>query len=169
MSQYKDATEIPGFGSELILYKRAYLTSDAWWYLARIKGCRGYIRRSTRETDVVLAMSHAKQSYFHLMGRQDQRLELGKRKVSELAKRFLLHWKISQRILDRKKVSSASNIWRKLGFDLWMNILVARPQRTWIEVRWWLLASPNASEQKRWSKVTKNSQHSKNKRKIEIF
>ena len=88
MSQYKDATEIPGFGSELILYKRADLTSDAWWYRARIRGRRGYIRRSTRETDVVLAMSHAKQSYFQLMGLQDQGLELGKRKVSELAKRF---------------------------------------------------------------------------------
>ena len=88
MSQYKDAAEIAGFGTELILYKRADLTSDAWWFRARIKGRKGYIRRSTKEIDIVLAMSVAKQSYFQLMGRQDQGLELGKRKVSELAKRY---------------------------------------------------------------------------------
>ena len=88
MSRYKAATEIVGFGTELILYKRADLTSEAWWFRARVKGRRGYIRRSTKEIDIVLAMSVAKQSYFQLMGRQDQGLELGKRKVGELVKRY---------------------------------------------------------------------------------
>ena len=89
MSQYKDATEIAGFGTELILYKRADLTSDAWWFRARIDGRRGYIRRSTREQDLTLATAAAKKAFYDLMGRQGQGLELGKRKVSELAKRWL--------------------------------------------------------------------------------
>lgn len=89
MSQYKDATEIAGFGTELILYKRADLTSDAWWFRARIYGRRGYIRRSTKEQDLILATAAAKRAFYDLMGRQGQGLELGKRKVSELAKRWL--------------------------------------------------------------------------------
>jgi len=64
MSQYKDATEIAGFGTELILYKRADLTSDAWWFRARIEGRRGYIRRSTKEQDLTLAIAAAKKSFY---------------------------------------------------------------------------------------------------------
>lgn len=89
MSAYKDATEIAGFGTELILYKRADLTSDAWWFRARIDGRRGYIRRSTKQQDLTLAAAAAKKAFYDLMGRQGQGLELGKRKVSELAKRWL--------------------------------------------------------------------------------
>ena len=89
MSAYKDATEIAGFGTELILYKRADLSSDAWWFRARLDGRRGYIRRSTKERDLILATAAAKRAFYDLMGRQGQGLELGKRKVSELAKRWL--------------------------------------------------------------------------------
>lgn len=89
MSQYKDATAIPGFGSELILYKRADLASQAWWFRANIQGRRGYIRRSTKETELPLAIRVATKAYGTLAARQEMGLELGKRKVSELAKRWL--------------------------------------------------------------------------------
>jgi integrase len=105
MSQYKDATEIPGFGPELILYKRADLASNAWWFRANIQGRRGYIRRSTRETELPVAVKVATKAYGTLVARQEMGLELGKRKVSELAKRWLNALKDPEQNTGPKKTS----------------------------------------------------------------
>ena len=86
MSQYKDATHVEGFGTELILFKRADLASEYWWFRANIPGSRGYIRRSTKETEIVLAKRVAATSYHQLMGQQSAGLKLGKRKIYEIIK-----------------------------------------------------------------------------------
>ena len=36
MSAYLDRTEVRGFGDELILYKRADLNVETWWYRAKV-------------------------------------------------------------------------------------------------------------------------------------
>lgn len=91
MSQYKDATPVDGFGTELILFKRADLASDAWWYRANIPGVRGYVRRSTRETEVIIAKRIAATSFHELMGQKSAGLKLGKKKISEVVQKFFTY------------------------------------------------------------------------------
>lgn len=91
MSAYKDATSIDGFGSELILFKRKDLQSDVWWYRANIPGVRGYIRRSTKETELVIAKRVASTAYHNLLGQKSAGLKLGKKKVSEIVQKWFEH------------------------------------------------------------------------------
>ena len=50
-TKYLDKTEIEGFGRNLILYKRPDLDAVTWHYRAKIEGMKGYVRRSTKETN----------------------------------------------------------------------------------------------------------------------
>ncbi len=88
MSNYKDATPVEGFGTELILFKRADLASAFWWFRANIPGNRGYVRRSTKETEVILAKRVAATSFHQLMGQQSAGLKLGKKKICDVIE----HW-----------------------------------------------------------------------------
>ena len=91
MSKYKDATYIEGFGSELILFRRSDLGNDVWHFRANIDGVRGYIRRSTKETDLTLAKRTATNAYHTLMGQKAAGLRLGKKKVSEVVNQWFEH------------------------------------------------------------------------------
>ena len=91
MSKYKDATQVEGFGTELILFKRADLASDNWWYRANIPGVRGYIRRSTKETELVIAKRVAATAYHNLLGQKSAGLKLGKKKVGEIVQKWFQH------------------------------------------------------------------------------
>ena len=56
MSQYVDRVDMPIMGTgSLMLYKRPELDADIWHYRAKIEGKKGYIRRSTKETNLELA------------------------------------------------------------------------------------------------------------------
>lgn len=85
-SKYKDATEVEGFGTELILFRRSDLGNDVWHFRANIPGVRGYIRRSTKETELALAKRAAATAYHNLMGQKAAGLKLGKKKISEVVK-----------------------------------------------------------------------------------
>ena len=54
-NQYLEKIEIEGFGGNLFLYKRLENANadskDIWHYRAKIVGMKGYIRRSTKETN----------------------------------------------------------------------------------------------------------------------
>ena len=52
---YVDRYDVPATNNQLVLYKRSDLDSDAWWFRAKIDGRKGYIGRSTREHERVLA------------------------------------------------------------------------------------------------------------------
>ena len=57
-NQYLEKTEIEGFGGNLFLYKRLENANadskDIWHYRAKIVGMKGYVRRSTKETNFEL-------------------------------------------------------------------------------------------------------------------
>ena len=53
MSKYVDRVDMPIMGTgSLMLYKRPELDADIWHYRAKIEGKKGYIRRSTKETNL---------------------------------------------------------------------------------------------------------------------
>ena len=62
-NQYLEKTEIEGFGGNLFLYKRLENANadskDIWHYRAKIVGMKGYVRRSTKETNFELAKRKA--------------------------------------------------------------------------------------------------------------
>ena len=66
-NQYLEKTEIEGFGGNLFLYKRLENANadskDIWHYRAKIVGMKGYVRRSTKETNFELAKRKAEQDY----------------------------------------------------------------------------------------------------------
>ena len=55
MTKYLEATYIEGYDNKLMLHKRADLYAKTWHYRAKIEGKKGYIRRSTKETNLELA------------------------------------------------------------------------------------------------------------------
>ncbi len=72
-----------------MLYKRADLeNNDAWWYRAKLKGKIGYIRRSTRETERVLAERFAVEEWHNLLGKQKAGLKLTAKLVRDVVKDF---------------------------------------------------------------------------------
>ena len=64
MSKYVDRFDIPIMGTvSLILYKRPGLDADIWHYRAKVQVKKGYIRRSTKETNLELAKRVADDEY----------------------------------------------------------------------------------------------------------
>ena len=56
MSKYVDRVDIPIMGTgSLMLYKRPELDAGIWHYRAKVEDKKGYIRRSTKETNLELA------------------------------------------------------------------------------------------------------------------
>jgi integrase len=90
MSQsYIDRYFVAGTNEQLMLYKRADLeNNDAWWYRAKLKGKIGYIRRSTRETERVLAERFAVEEWHNLLGKQKAGLKLTAKLVRDVVKDF---------------------------------------------------------------------------------
>ena len=72
-NQYLEKTEIEGFGGNLFLYKRLENANadskDIWHYRAKIVGMKGYVRRSTKETNFELAKRKAEQDYIDNTGK----------------------------------------------------------------------------------------------------
>ena len=68
-TKYLDKTEIEGFGGNLILYKRPDLDAVTWHYRAKIEGMKGYVRRSTKETNFELAKRKAEQEFIENTGK----------------------------------------------------------------------------------------------------
>lgn len=82
-TKYFELTEVEGFDGRLFVYKR---TADAnvWAFRANIDGVRGYIRRSTKQVDFILAVAEAKKHYIELVGRQRQNLTIKQQKFDEV-------------------------------------------------------------------------------------
>ena len=112
MSQYKDATSVEGFGTELILFKRADLASEYWWYRANIPGVRGYIRRSTKETEVIIAKRIAASAYHDLMGQKAAGLKLGKKKISEVVQRWFDYLELNS-LKQPSRLQYIKNTWER--------------------------------------------------------
>jgi hypothetical protein len=58
-TKYYELTEVEGFDGRLFVYKRT-VDANVWNFRANIDGVRGYIRRSTKQANLTLAISEAK-------------------------------------------------------------------------------------------------------------
>ena len=90
-TKYLDKTEIEGFGGNLILYKRPDLDAVTWHYRAKIEGMKGYVRRSTKETNFELAKRKAAQDYIDNTYKFKNKLEINVTYVRTAIQRYLKH------------------------------------------------------------------------------
>ena len=86
---YVDRYDVPATNNQLVLYKRSDLDSDAWWFRAKIEGRKGYIRRSTRETERVLAERVATDEWLNLRQKHGAGLSLTVKLVRDVIDDFL--------------------------------------------------------------------------------
>ena len=82
-TKYYELTEVEGFDGRLFVYKRT-VDANVWNFRANIDGVRGYIRRSTKQANLTLAISEAKNGYIELVGRQRQHLTILKTKFDDV-------------------------------------------------------------------------------------
>jgi len=110
MSQsYIDRFFVAGTNEQLMLYKRADLANnDAWWYRAKIKGNNGYIRRSTRETERVLAERFAVDEWHNLQGKHKAGLKLTAKLVRDVIGDF---FEVVYRDKEPQRAKYLQNTW----------------------------------------------------------
>lgn len=110
MSAYLDRTEVRGFGDELILYKRADLNVETWWYRAKIEGHKGYIRRSTKETELAFAERKARDAYIKLLGKSEAGLQLNVKLVRNVVKDWFAELK-NRKLKTEQRYKYMYNTW----------------------------------------------------------
>ena len=112
MSQsYIDRFFVAGTNEQLMLYKRADLANnDAWWYRAKIKGNKGYIRRSTRETERVLAERFAVDEWHNLQGKHKAGLKLTAKLVRDVIGDF---FEVVYRDKEPQRAKYLQNTWHR--------------------------------------------------------
>ncbi len=90
-AKYLEKAEIEGFGGNLILYKRPDLDAVTWHYRAKIEGMKGYVRRSTKETNFELAKRKAEQEFIENTGKFKNNVEVNITYVRTAIQRYLKH------------------------------------------------------------------------------
>ena len=111
-TKYYELTEVEGFDGRLFVYKRT-VDANVWNFRANIDGVRGYIRRSTKQANLTLAISEAKNGYIQLVGRQRQHLTILKTKFDDV---FNIWLKEAKKRKTDKRYSYTVNI-ERLGYD----------------------------------------------------
>ena len=91
-TKYYELTEVEGFDGRLFVYKRT-VDANVWNFRANIDGVRGYIRRSTKQANLTLAISEAKNGYIELVGRQRQHLTILKTKWKPMSLKLIYSYK----------------------------------------------------------------------------
>ncbi len=87
MVHAKNQTKI--LGGQITLYQRDDLKDPAWHMRVRIKGHKGYVRRTTGETDLAKATDKALTIYGELNERKAQAIPLLKKNFAEIADSFV--------------------------------------------------------------------------------
>ncbi len=82
-NKYYELTEVGGFDGRLFVYKRA-VDANVWAFRANIDGVRGYVRRTTKQVELPLAIAEVKKNYIELVGRQRQNLTIKQQKFDEV-------------------------------------------------------------------------------------
>ena len=99
-TKYLDKTETEGFEGNLVPYKRPDLDSVIWRYRAKLEGMKGYVRRSTKETNFELAKRKDKQELIKNTGKIKTNVEVNITYVRTTIQRYLKHISENKYYLD---------------------------------------------------------------------
>ena len=136
-TKYLDKTEIEGFGGNLILYKRPDLDAVTWHYRAKIEGIKGYVRRSTKETNFELAKRKAEQEFIENTGKFKNNVEVNITYVRTAIQRYLKHISEKKYYIDNsQRFRYVKNTWYRYMHGYFGDMKVSEITEAELEGYW---------------------------------
>lgn len=130
---YIDRYDVPATNNQLVLYKRSDLDSDAWWFRTKIDGRKGYIRRSTREHERVLAERLAIEEWHNLRMKHGAGLSLTVKLVRDVIDDFLNEMTVTKQ---EQRAKYQRNTWYRYMDGYFGEEKVSELNDTFIEGYW---------------------------------
>ena len=140
-NQYLEKTEIEGFGGNLFLYKRLENANadskDIWHYRAKIVGMKGYVRRSTKETNFELAKRKAEQDYIDNTYKFKNKLEVNVTYVRTAIQNYLKHISEKKYYIDNsQRFRYVKNTWYRYMHGYFGDMKVSEITEAELEGYW---------------------------------